>query len=455
MFLGGFMMEYSFKNRDEFLRKPIAEKLIKLLQSDLNVSPMMLDGSWGSGKTEFCLKTIELINGDNTHNVIYVDGFKADHTDEPLLTILGEILKLIPTGEKQNNFIKKIIPAARYGVKSILKAGVGHILRQDFTSTVDGFEKEIQKTADKAIDSSVESMIKEHAKAEENLEALQAALKELAKDKPIIIFIDELDRCRPDFAVSMLEIIKHVFGVDGVQFILVANSKQLKASINHCYGAGVEAQRYLDKFLKFSFQLSVKSVRNHSDSSFASITLYKNLINQSTYLKNNGLLDYEVQMFIENFIRNHPVSLREVETFIRYLEVLQILTEQRALYRGQQLGRQLITLLGVLIHCFKPELTLSINYRNYDANAIGRFLHIRDVKPFPEGGSLPKVEEILMVIIARDCNLATDFHLPTKDIDKWDTVINKGLFDFPIKSGDAINNLNHVLEVLSLANDLR
>ncbi|WP_159818431.1 KAP family NTPase [Colwellia sp. 20A7] len=446
------MMEYTFKNRDEFLRKPIAEKIIKLLSSDIDVSPMMLDGDWGTGKTEFCLKTIELIKESDLHQVIYVDGFKADHANEPLLTILAEILKLIPEG-KQSSFIKKIIPAARYSVKTLLKAGVGHILRQDFADTADGLDKEIQKATDKAIDSSVESLIKENVKAEENLEALKSALKELAVEKPIIIFIDELDRCRPDFAVSMLEIIKHVFDVKGVQFILVTNSHQLKASINHCYGNNVVAQRYLDKFLRFSFQLSVKSKRNQTNSHFASITLYQKSIQSDPSLNQSGLLDNIVLGFVETFIKNHKVSLREVETFIRHLTILQILSEGRAFENNQCFGHTLINLLGVLIHCFKPDLISSINHLKYDALEIGQFLHVKDINSFPSGHNQPAVEEILMVIIARDCNLRTKYLLPEKDDEKWKQFINKNYFHFPIQSGDAIKKLSCIFEVLSLSND--
>ncbi|MBJ6977682.1 P-loop NTPase fold protein, partial [Vibrio cholerae] len=76
----------------------------------------------------------------------------------------------------------------------------------------------------------------DHVEAESSLQALQQALKSIAEQKPIVLFIDELDRCRPNFSVLMLETIKHTFDVEGVQFVLITNTNQLKASINHCYG---------------------------------------------------------------------------------------------------------------------------------------------------------------------------------------------------------------------------
>lgn len=447
-------MSITFSDRDEFNRKTIAENMIKLLQSEADVSPMMLDGSWGTGKTEFCLKTMELFKQKDSHQLIYIDAFKADHADEPLLTVLAEVLKLIPEEESQRSFIKKVIPAARYSVKTLMKAGVGHVLRQDFADAANDFDKEIQKATDKAIDSSVESMLKAHSKAEKNLESLQVALQELADVKPIIIFIDELDRCRPDFAVSMLELIKHVFAVVGVQFVLVTNSQQLKASINHCYGISVKAQRYLDKFLKFSFQISNKSIRHQHNPAFASITLYKQLVQKEPSLslcKIDG--GYSLKL-IENFILSHRISLREVETLVRHLSILQVLTEKSAFSHGQFLGYTLLHLLSVLIHCFKPELATSINHEHYDAKLIGEFLSLEAVRPFPDGMNRPEVEEVLMVILARDCKLGAKPYLPIDDIDKWDNIIEKGFFNYGLDSEDAINELRNTFEVLSLTKDL-
>ena len=79
---------------------------------------------------------------------------------------------------------------------------------------------------DATIDATVEALLKEQIEAEKNLETLKACLKEFAAEKPIILFIDELDRCRPDYAVDMLEVIKHVFDVENVKIVLVTNTKQ-------------------------------------------------------------------------------------------------------------------------------------------------------------------------------------------------------------------------------------
>lgn len=57
--------ELTFEYRDEFKRRVIAEKIINLLMDD-EFSPMVLDGDWGVGKTEFCHKLINLIRADQS-----------------------------------------------------------------------------------------------------------------------------------------------------------------------------------------------------------------------------------------------------------------------------------------------------------------------------------------------------------------------------------------------------
>ncbi len=147
---------------------------------------------------------------------------------------------------------------------------------QDADSLAETVTDAAATIASHTIDATVEALLKEQIEAEKNLETLKACLKELAADKPIILFIDELDRCRPDYAVDMLEVIKHVFDVENVKVVLVTNTKQLRAAINHRYGAEVDAQKYLDKFLKYSFALPDKVVaRIEEERALVSIEYFK------------------------------------------------------------------------------------------------------------------------------------------------------------------------------------
>ena len=73
--------------------------------------------------------------------------------------------------------------------------------------------------------------------------------------KPIVVIIDELDRCRPSYALQLLERMKHFFSVPKVHFVLGVNLDQLANSVVATYGPGIDGRLYLQKFIQLSIQL--------------------------------------------------------------------------------------------------------------------------------------------------------------------------------------------------------
>lgn len=406
-----------FEDRDEFKRKSIAEKVISVLQADIDISPMVIDGSWGTGKTEFCHKLINLMHVSDTHHLIYVDAFKADHADEPLMTVLAEVIKVLPDDDSKQSFMKKALPAVRYGLKTIAKAGVSHLLRQDIADVADDFDKQIQGAADKAIDATVESVLKDHVKADKNLKALQVALADIAAIKPIVLFIDELDRCRPNFAVDMLEIIKHTFDVDGVKFVLITNTQQLKASINHCYGQSVDAQRYLDKFVKFTIALPETVDTNAHRESIAAIEHYKNLVRSSHVLVGMKLYECGSIRTIEQIIIANRLSLREVETVVRHIEIYVTLAQSNNLQSNTIFGYKVLTILAIAIYSIQPEVALSILQKKLDAKDIGNCLGISSLSNNIQGR--PDEQELICYMLGYTALQNKEHFTPTEDVDVW------------------------------------
>lgn len=443
----------TFNERDEFKRKSIAEKAISLLQAEIDISPMVIDGSWGTGKSEFCHKLINLMNEQESHHLIYIDAFKADHANEPLMTVLAEVIKVLPEDESKQSFVKKALPAVRYGLKTIAKAGVSHLLRQDAADVVDDFDKQIQQAADKTIDATVESILKDHVEADKNLKALQEAMAEIAAEKPIVLFVDELDRCRPNFAVDMLEIIKHTFDVDGVQFVLVTNTQQLKASVNHCYGAAVDAQRYLDKFVKFSFALPSEFNLNGHQKNDASIFHYQNLIQQSAILNTTKLDQHATFEFVSQIIQVNQLSLREVETLIRYLEIYQSLTEQQALAENIILGYKLLRIMGVVLFCFYPDLATALSKGRADAKILAKTLGESAIVPIREGGLYVEHHQVVLTMLAQECLYNSASFTPEEGQHEaeWDELIRSYFRSggFPPEKGSRSRIVVETIDVLS------
>jgi len=402
----------SFEERDEFKRKNIAENVISLLQADIDISPFIIDGSWGTGKSEFCHKLINLMAEKNTHHLIYIDAFKADHANEPLMTVIAEVIKVLPDDENTQSFIKKALPAARFGLKTLAKAGVSHLLKQEAANVVDDFDKAIQQTADKAIDATVESVLKDHVKAEQNLKALQAALAKIADQKPIVLFIDELDRCRPNFAVDMLEIIKHTFDVNNVDFVLITNTQQLRASVNHCYGDAVDSQRYLDKFVKFNISLPETINTGAHNENIAAIEHYKNLVRSSPILEELKLFECGSIRTIETLIIANRLSLREIETIVRHIEIYVTLTQQGYYKPNTIFGFRMLTAFAIAIYCIKPELAQSIIQNRLDAKDVGDVLGI--TKLSNAENSPPNEQELICYMLGKTAKYNNDCFEPAE-----------------------------------------
>ena len=376
----------TFDTQDEFKRKPIAENIIRLLTSDIDLSPMVIDGGWGTGKTEFCQKLIRLMQQKHSdYQPVYIDAFRSDHSGEPLLALLAEIIKACTpedTGEQpseqRKNITRKVAKAAGFVMKTVAKAAVGHVLKQNTDDLAEEFQQIMNDGQDAdslaetvtdaaatiashTIDATVEALLKEQIEAEKNLETLKACLKELAAEKPIILFIDELDRCRPDYAVDMLEVIKHVFDVENVKVVLVTNTKQLRAAINHRYGMEVDAQKYLDKFLKYSFALPDKIVDSvEAGRALVAVEYFKKLTNNGMTIGLKGPRGEVMMEIINDMIERYGLSLRETERLVQALGLYHFLSGRR-LFSQRTWGGNLLCIVGIFIFCFHPDLIDDIN----------------------------------------------------------------------------------------------
>ena len=474
----------TFDTQNEFNRKPIAENIIRLLTSPIDLSPMVIDGGWGTGKTEFCQKLIRLMQQQHPdYQHVYIDAFRSDHSGEPLLALLAEIIKACtPEGsdekliEEHKDRIRRITKAAGFLMKTVAKAAVGHVLKQNTDDLAeelqqimnDGQEADslAETVTDAAatitshtIDATVEALLKEQIEAEKNLKTLKACLKEFAEAKPIILFIDELDRCRPDYAVDMLEVIKHVFEVENVKIVLVTNTKQLRAAINHRYGMEVDAQKYLDKFLKYSFALPDKVVaRFEEDRALVAVEHFKQLIRKSRMASElQALIDERsptIIGFISDMIERNNISLRETERLVRFLEIYHSLSGGLNKVIWQY---ALLRITGVFIFCFYPSLMDDINKNRTDSKDFARLFNIQSLANIPKNnfGVVHTNTNVIamMLILYGTANIHFDVST-LHDRESWQERINKDFLDneniYPYEMDGVLTILKDTFRVLSL-----
>ncbi len=445
---------YLFSKRDEFQRKQMADNLITLLTSDAEVSPLVIDGNWGTGKTEFTLKLINLLQQEHGNfKAIYINAYREDHANNPLMTLLTSIAREIPEEDK-NTLLQKAKPAIRFALKTTLKAGAGWILKQDGADLVDNFSSEIKNAADTTIDYMTESFLKDHEESQQSLIALTDSIEEIADNTPLILFIDELDRCRPTFAIDLLEVIKHIFSAPNVQFVLVTNTKQLCASINHCYGQSIDSFRYLDKFISFRFKLpDFFSDQNTSISS--SLVHLENEINNSDALEGSLLQSNNnprTLSFLSLLAKENNLSLREVETFVRYIGIYNSLSYTLNQPKGS--GKLLLQLLGVYIYCFKPEIANELILEKISSGKIIALLGINKLPEISQPHDYREDEYTMAATIAYESTEDQDlFNFSSNVKSLWADRIRDFFGQFPPREGQRIKILTGAVKTLMLISD--
>ncbi|KIC46611.1 hypothetical protein RA28_02165 [Ruegeria sp. ANG-S4] len=199
----------------------------------------------------------------NTTQTVYFDAFKHDFLDDPLIALTGAIAERFE--EANDTAAQEAWKKARQVAPALGRA----IIRAGASVVTAGLVNKADELADAAINSisgELDGAVAEFWKREDGnraaMESFRKALVDLTelneKGEPtrkLVIVIDELDRCRPDFALNLLEVIKHSFSVDGVHFILGVNLKELGNGVSARYGQDIDAPLYLQKFVTISLRL--------------------------------------------------------------------------------------------------------------------------------------------------------------------------------------------------------
>ena len=123
-------------------------------------------------------------------------------------------------------------------------------------------DKEYEKLLADLTGSIASDQLKKYSEAKSSITGFKEKLTLLAKDmsdkenpKPLIFIIDELDRCRPNFSIEVLEKAKHFFNVENIVFVLGIDKEQLGSSFRAVYGQGLNVDGYLRRFIDIEYML--------------------------------------------------------------------------------------------------------------------------------------------------------------------------------------------------------
>lgn len=248
---------------------------ISLLDSLEEGNSIAINSSWGSGKTffvkhikmvleannEFCnnieKKDKETINSHYNYfcNIskinmsnklylpIYYDAWKYDNDDDPVMSIVYEIISTL------NN--KYDFEGVNINYKKLLNGIFDALKLSGLPNFIDAINK----------DENLSNIIKSRDLKTKIDEFLNILPEERADN--VVIFIDELDRCKPTYAVKLLERIKHYFNNDIITFVFSTNLEELQSSVKCVYGSDFNAYRYLDRFFDLKLPLPEIDIDNY------------------------------------------------------------------------------------------------------------------------------------------------------------------------------------------------
>ena len=228
-------------------RKEPAAVLTHLIVSIEGPCVLAVDAEWGNGKTTFLDMWAKYLRKQE-FPVVEFNAWKTDFSGDPFVALSKELtdgLKKYTNGSTTEQIEK--------GAKKILQETLPILLRFGATS-IPVMGPEVSKFVESYIASYVGAKQSVHD-FRRGLEDLALTVSETKKNKPLVVLIDELDRCRPSYAIELLEVAKHLFAVDHIIFVLAVNRSELENSIRALYGDKFDAKGYLGRFFDVDFRL--------------------------------------------------------------------------------------------------------------------------------------------------------------------------------------------------------
>lgn len=313
-------------------RRKIAKNFLEVVKVQ-TANVYSINAPWGSGKTWF-LKFIEDECKNQNIPFIQFNVWETDYAKDPFQAVLSELLELLQQQIKlcaKEDVVKEFqreLTLLERNAEDFLN------LRKRMSFSI-GLGTPLSPVSAQATLNPDNSSLAEYNEMKKVKYGFISNLRNFVNkfDKQLIIAIDELDRCRPDYAISTLEIIKHFFNIEGIKFILALDKEQLNRTIYSMFGNMPDTDTYLSKFVDIQYFLPLSDMRNFVISQIndkypliksSLIRLLKNALvfNKSGnwYTTEIQYENYESEFY--NLCVRFKLNLREIEKLSLKLSVI-------------------------------------------------------------------------------------------------------------------------------------
>jgi energy-coupling factor transporter ATP-binding protein EcfA2 len=315
---------------DVLKREPYGQALCNVISRSQDELVICLDGKWGEGKTTF-VKMLRGLLSESSIPSIYIDAFSSDHVEDPFFAVASEIATFAEESgikDEANSELKKRTVAAgvqllSWGAKIGLKAATLGVLTSSDIEALGEVKADIADGVSEMASEFVQERLNAYSSSMTVFDSYRASLSALPKaidcdtTNKLVVIIDELDRCKPTFAVSLIEQVKHLFSVPNVAFILVMNKEQLQESIRAIYGR-IDASTYLQKFINLETRIPRKSTHYSDRSDVATYIRHLwNVHDFESWGDERNIVDC-----LELLAKHFDLSLRQVERVFTNIGVL-------------------------------------------------------------------------------------------------------------------------------------
>lgn len=326
-------------------REKYADILSALVDNYANGFVLAVNNEWGTGKTTF-VKMWEKKLKNSNHKTLYFNAWEHDFENNALVALMAK-LKELAIDKKTEKIIKKVIAAG-----SVLAKSAFPIIFKALAEKYIGKEtiKEMLSGVGESITEIFTEQINDYANKQNGLEEFKENLRQFVKatslDKPLIFFIDELDRCRPDYAIEVLEKVKHFFSVPNIVFVLSIDKNQLGNAVRGFYGSDkINAEEYLRRFIDVEYSIPQPDLKRFSTYLFEYFN-FAEFFSHELRSKHSELRNDE-----ESFIKTSEMLAIRFNLSLRQLE--KIYAQARISLKTFSLNNYLFPSVFICLICLK------------------------------------------------------------------------------------------------------
>lgn len=307
-------------------REQNAKVLTDIVRTYADGFVLAINNEWGTGKTTFVKMWQQQLKNEGFQTV-YFNAWENDFDNNPLIALMSELATL--TNAKNEKIYKSVLKKGGVLIRNIAPA-LAKSLMKKYLVDLDDVAESLIENATKASTEILENEIKEYSSKKKTISEFRGELEKFVKthgtEKPLVFIIDELDRCRPNYSVEVLEQVKHFFAVPGIVFVLSIDKSHLASAVRGFYGSEqINTDEYLRRFIDLEYSIPKPTISDYSRYLFGYFELDKILSHLNRrdeadlllktadllFIKSNATLRQQekifaqVRLIIQTFSPNH------------------------------------------------------------------------------------------------------------------------------------------------------